>query len=221
LKIARAVRSWSASGALGALGCPFDGHGMFEELRTWLRARRRQLFRLIRHRRIERRSVRFEEKASIYEFERQLFGGGGVPDEDAVSLGLGPKLVTTYSSPLAEKQDKDEYACHGFLGPAERAQLLSEWASRQLINRELSQNVAPVVEQTRRERIESAHSRLDQRRMPTSESEAIQIALQDALVARRMTRADSAHRRATRQQLKSAATDRATKRKPGIVKRVR
>ena len=149
---------------------------MLAELRAWLRARRRALSRLVR-RRSSRRSVRFEETASIYEFERQLFGGGGVPgaltrwpslplslidcvassDEDAVSLGLGQKLVTTYTSPLAEKQNKDDYACHGFLGPSQRVQLLSEWASRQFINRELSHHVAPVVERTRRERIESAH----------------------------------------------------------------
>ena len=36
------------------------------------------------------RKVRFEN-ATIYEFERQLLGGGGVPDGDAVALGLGPR----------------------------------------------------------------------------------------------------------------------------------
>ena len=37
------------------------------------------------------RRVRFSEDAAVYEFERQLLGGGGVPDGDAVALGLGPR----------------------------------------------------------------------------------------------------------------------------------
>ena len=37
------------------------------------------------------RKVRWETNANVYAFERQLFGGGGVPDEDEVSLGLSPR----------------------------------------------------------------------------------------------------------------------------------
>ena len=35
------------------------------------------------------RKVHFQEQTSVFEFERQLLGGGGVPDGDAASLGLG------------------------------------------------------------------------------------------------------------------------------------
>ena len=35
------------------------------------------------------RQVRFKEETNVFEFERQLLGGGGVPDGDAVGLGLG------------------------------------------------------------------------------------------------------------------------------------
>ena len=52
------------------------------------------------------RKVRFERDAVVYAFERQLYGGCGVPDGDSVSLGLGPKLVTSYNVPLEEKSDK-------------------------------------------------------------------------------------------------------------------
>jgi hypothetical protein len=37
------------------------------------------------------RRVSFQEQTSVFEFERQLLGGGGVPDGDAVALGLGPR----------------------------------------------------------------------------------------------------------------------------------
>ena len=37
------------------------------------------------------RKVSFREQTSVFEFERQLLGGGGVPDGDAVALGLGPR----------------------------------------------------------------------------------------------------------------------------------
>ena len=39
------------------------------------------------------RKVRFQN-ATIYEFERQLLGGGGVPDGDTVALGLGPRCAS-------------------------------------------------------------------------------------------------------------------------------
>ena len=37
------------------------------------------------------RRVTFQEQIYVFEFERQLLGGGGVPDGDAVALGLGPR----------------------------------------------------------------------------------------------------------------------------------
>ena len=37
------------------------------------------------------RQVTFKEETCVFEFERQLLGGGGVPDGDAVGLGLGPR----------------------------------------------------------------------------------------------------------------------------------
>ena len=40
------------------------------------------------------RKVRFQPAAAVYEFERQVLGGGGVPDGDGVSLGLGPRCAT-------------------------------------------------------------------------------------------------------------------------------
>jgi hypothetical protein len=39
------------------------------------------------------RRVSFCEETSVFEFERQLLGGGGVPDGDAVALGLGPRCA--------------------------------------------------------------------------------------------------------------------------------
>ena len=46
------------------------------------------------------RKVRFQN-ATIYEFERQLLGGGGVPDGDAVALGLGPRYaLSTLLTPM-------------------------------------------------------------------------------------------------------------------------
>ena len=35
------------------------------------------------------RKVRFQPEANVFEFERQLLGGGGVPENDHASLGLG------------------------------------------------------------------------------------------------------------------------------------
>lgn len=72
------------------------------------------------------RRVRFQPHATVLEFEREFFGGGGVPDGDNVSLGLSPKLVDTYSIDLAEKQDKDQYAANGYLDPTVKAELLSQ-----------------------------------------------------------------------------------------------
>jgi hypothetical protein len=47
------------------------------------------------------RTVRFQPSAAVYEFERQLLGGGGVPDGDTVALGLGPRCVRRWKSRLA------------------------------------------------------------------------------------------------------------------------
>jgi len=76
------------------------------------------------------RRVRFQPKITVLAFERELFGGCGVPDGDNVSLGLSPKLVDTYSVNLAEKQNKDEYAASGYLCQSVKAELLSQCAPR-------------------------------------------------------------------------------------------
>ena len=124
------------------------------------------------------RRVRFQPEASVYEFERQLAGGGGVPDGDAVALGLGPKCVNTYLSPLAEKQDKNEYAFSGYLDVQQRAQLLSEWAVRSSIKEELDR-VRPEFERLQRAREETASNPKDQRFMPSNIDEALVLASHD------------------------------------------
>ena len=47
------------------------------------------------------RRVKFNDQASVFEFERQLLGGGGVPDGDTVALGLGPRCVAASSHAAA------------------------------------------------------------------------------------------------------------------------
>ena len=130
--------------------------------------------------------VHFKPHVSVLEFERQLFGGGGVPDADCVSLGLGPRLVTHASATLGDKATKDEYACSGFLEEQRRAELLSEWASKPKLRSQLERVVSPELERTRRERSESAASRKDQRRTPISEAEALKSAQRDAAFAKRV-----------------------------------
>jgi len=76
------------------------------------------------------RRVRFQPNCTVLEFERELFGGGGVPEADNVSLGLSPKLFGTYSVTLADKHGKDEYAASGYLESSVKAQLLSQCAAR-------------------------------------------------------------------------------------------
>lgn len=121
----------------------------------------------------------------MLEFERELFGGGGVPDEDNVSLGLSPKLVDTYSVALAEKQGKDEYAAQGYLDPDVKVELLSQWYTEPVMQTLIEGGIAEELEQTRKHREETANSRRDQRQMPASEAEALEIAKKDAVAARR------------------------------------
>ena len=135
------------------------------------------------------RRVRFQPKATVLEFERELFGGGGVPDADNVSLGLSPKLVDTYSVALAEKQGKDEYAASGYLELSVKVELLSQWADEPVLQGRLDGDVALQIERTRRERLETASSRRDQRQMPASIIEALEMAQKDALAARRVAAA--------------------------------
>ena len=131
------------------------------------------------------RRVSFHGKTSVYEFERQLFGGGGVPDDDAVSLGLGPRLMNSYEGPLQEKDAKDEYGCTGSLAEEDREKLLAEFSSQKAVKRELDTHITPVVLRTQRERAETAVSAEEQRYMPTSEEEAHRVATEDAVVARK------------------------------------
>jgi len=122
----------------------------------------------------------------VLEFERELFGGGGVPEADNVSLGLSPKLFGTYSVTLADKHGKDEYAASGYLESSVKAQLLSQWEDEPVLEERLE--VASEIERTRRERQESASSRRDQRQMPANTEEALEVAAKDAMAAREAAR---------------------------------
>mmetsp|Transcript_27497 Transcript_27497/g.90445 ORF Transcript_27497/g.90445 Transcript_27497/m.90445 type:complete len:213 (+) Transcript_27497:27-665(+) len=132
------------------------------------------------------RRVRFQPNCTVLEFERELFGGGGVPEADNVSLGLSPKLFGTYSVTLADKHGKDEYAASGYLESSVKAQLLSQWEDEPVLEERLE--VASEIERTRRERQESASSRRDQRQMPANTEEALEVAAKDAMAAREAAR---------------------------------
>lgn len=113
------------------------------------------------------RRVRFQPQTAVFEFERQLGGGGGVPDGDTVALGLGPRCVHTYLSPLNEKQTKDEYAASGYLDAGQRTQLLSQWAAKASVKAALDR-ARPEIEKLQKAREETASSPRDQRYMPTN-----------------------------------------------------
>lgn len=124
------------------------------------------------------RKVRFQPEANVFEFERQLLGGGGVPDGDAVALGLGPRCVNTYASPLVEKEGKDEYASAGYLDIEQRTELLNEWSSRPSLKVQL-ERATPEIVKLQRAREETATNPRDQRFMPTNITEAVMLATQD------------------------------------------
>lgn len=132
------------------------------------------------------RKVRFQPEANVFEFERQLGGGGGVPERDAMALGLGPKLVSSYSKPLAEKQGKDEYAATGYLDIHERTRLLSQWEKRRALEVKLQSEVGPELETLQRQRSETASSARDQRYMPMNQDEANAVAARDEEFAKKM-----------------------------------
>lgn len=131
------------------------------------------------------RRVSFGSTTTVFEFERKVFGGGGVPDDDAISLGLGQQLVGSFELPLQEKDAKDEYGCSGCLGESERAQLLAQFASPKAIQKEVDSHIAPLVQKTQRERAETANSAEEQRYMPASQEEAERLAQEDAKQARK------------------------------------
>jgi hypothetical protein len=131
------------------------------------------------------RRVSFGSTTTVFEFERKVFGGGGVPDDDAISLGLGPRLIGSFELPLQEKDAKDEYGCSGCLATEERAELLAQFSSVKAIQREVDSHVAPLVEKTQRERAETAVSAEEQRYMPNTQEEAVRLAMQDAAQARK------------------------------------
>ena len=132
------------------------------------------------------RKVRFQEQANVFEFERQLAGGGGVPEHDSMALGLGPKLVSAYSLPLAEKQGKDDYASTGYLDIEERTRLLAQWEKKRALEVRLSREVGPELEELQRLRTETAQSPKDQRYMPTNAEEAIEVASKDEAFAKKV-----------------------------------
>jgi len=125
------------------------------------------------------RKVRFQASTSVFEFERQLLGGGGVPDGDTVALGLGPKCVNTSVVPLTDKDDKDEYASTGYLDVSQRTRLLSEWAPSMKASKAQLEKARPEIERLQRAREESASSPRDQRYMPSNVGEALLVASRD------------------------------------------
>ena len=112
------------------------------------------------------RRVSFRSTITVFEFERKVFGGGGMPDDDATALGLGPKLMSTSEIPLQEKDGKDAYGSFGYLGERARAKLLAQFASPEVIQKELDSYVSPLLERTRRERAETRASPEEQWYMP-------------------------------------------------------
>mmetsp|Transcript_8490 Transcript_8490/g.25010 ORF Transcript_8490/g.25010 Transcript_8490/m.25010 type:complete len:207 (-) Transcript_8490:62-682(-) len=132
------------------------------------------------------RKVRFQPEADVFEFDRQLLGGGGVPEHDAMSLGLGNKLVSSYSLPLAEKQGKDEYAATGYLDLHERTRLLSQWEKRKALQTKLTSEVGPELETLQRLRHETATNPRDQRYMPSNQLEANAVAYKDEEAAKKV-----------------------------------
>ena len=141
--------------------------------------------------------VSFHEQTSVFEFERQLLGGGGVPDGDAVALGLGPRCVTTYFSPLSDKEDKEEYASNGYLNAAQRTKLLSEWQPKPAVKAALDR-ARPEIEKLQRSRDETALSPRDQRYMPSNMGEAQLLAARDEEEAEAARRQSSATARLQR-----------------------
>ena len=133
------------------------------------------------------RRVSFQSTTAVYEFERQPFGGGGIPDDDGVSLGLSLRLLNSYEGPLHEKADKDEYGGSGALAEELRLQLLAEFSSERKVKRELDSHVAPMIRRTQRERAETAESEEEQRYMPGSLEEAVRVAQEDEAFARKIT----------------------------------
>ncbi|KAL1525047.1 hypothetical protein AB1Y20_019920 [Prymnesium parvum] len=143
------------------------------------------------------RKVRFVPEASVYEFERKLLGGGGVPENDVMSLGLG-QLVNERSLPLAEKQSKDEYASSGYLDCDERTRLLEQWEERTTLKAKLAGEVGPELQTLQRKRSETKSSSRDQRFMPANQIEAIEMASKDEAIAKKMASASlRAKRRST------------------------
>jgi len=131
------------------------------------------------------RKVRFQPEADVFEFERQLLGSGGVPENDTASLGLGFTLVNSYTLPLAEKGNKDEYAATGYLDLETRIGLLSSWEKPKALQMKMQRQVGPELEELRRKRSETASSPKDQRFMPASLEEAVELGQTDEEVARK------------------------------------
>ena len=133
------------------------------------------------HMGVAQRRVRFDPMATCLEFERRFFGGGGVPDSDQVSIGLGP-LVGRSQHPLGERDTKDEFDA---LDVQRRTELLSEWSALPAMTTVLLEE----LERTQRERAETAAFREDQRFMAHNLDEAQAIASRDALIAQRLANA--------------------------------
>jgi len=123
----------------------------------------------------------------VTEFERLLCGGGGVPDGDVVSLGLGSP-VRTYQTEVRERganNDKDSYCYKGFLDVRKRVHLLRQWMPKKEYLQLLRNTVKPELSKLRRNREESNSVGVNMREMPASLAEALAQAKADAAAAAR------------------------------------
>ncbi|KAG8464923.1 hypothetical protein KFE25_012286 [Diacronema lutheri] len=121
----------------------------------------------------------------VTEFERLLCGGGGVPDGDVVSLGLGREVRSYETAPRDRPRtaDKDTYCVRGCLDVRKRAQLLCEWMRKRDYLTQLRKLVKPQLLRVQRGREASNAVPAHCRDMPTSLAEAVAVARADEAAA--------------------------------------
>ncbi|KAJ1622725.1 hypothetical protein T492DRAFT_1060313 [Pavlovales sp. CCMP2436] len=126
----------------------------------------------------------------VTEFERLLCGGGGVPDGDVVSLGLGRPVRTYEMTPRDRSRtaDKDTYCMRGCLDARKRAELLCEWMRKKEYLVLLRKIVKPELLRLQRGREASNAVPNHLRDMPCSLNEALAQARADEVVAAKLLR---------------------------------
>lgn len=132
------------------------------------------------------RAVSFSDAVSVLAFERQLMGGGGVPEDDSISLGLGDRLVSICTQPLnsSPRTPGQVYCRYGAKTTEERTELLCEWQPAASLQSLLHKQVGPELEELKRLRDQSVQCPLNQRYMPTTQSQAVDLAIEDAASAK-------------------------------------